>query len=80
MRAVKETHVESNKVKVKRIKRFNLDLPPIVEGGPICQKNPYIVHGAEPEHSCTLEIEEIYVTREDYKQLLKEAKEKYCGL
>ncbi len=62
----------SNKIKVRRIKNFTLDLPPVAEDGKICQKNPYVIHTTKPEHICTLEIEEIYVTQKEYDLLLKE--------
>ena len=63
--------MESNMIKVTRVKRFTLDLPPVIEGAMICQKNPYIVHGAEPEHTCLLEMEEVYMTQEEYDLSIK---------
>lgn len=66
MKAVKGGSVEFNTIKVVRVKRFELNLPPLVEGSNICQKNPYILHGAEPEHSCLMEIEEVYITEQEY--------------
>jgi len=71
MKAARVIVVESNMIRVIKVKRFTLDLPVVTEGSAICQKNPYILHAALPKHSCQLEIEEVYMTQDEYALALK---------
>ena len=64
-------------IKVLKFKRFKLDLPPLIEGAEICSKNPYILHGAHPEHCCCIETEEVEMTLEKYEKLKSEEQVKY---
>lgn len=52
-------------MKVLVFKKLSLELPPLKEGEAICPRNRFILHGAYPEHTCTMEIVEVDMTQEE---------------